>query len=196
MSLLWGVWKELTLELCRAQYSLDSYFNAESMEGSHCVQRHSNVLWKFAAVLIDILRQETLPQCLCEVQLIRLYLVPCCTDYHARFSLWSTKEMKKRKETSLANQHTLAYKHTFVTFPSHYFLTLSVSLVHMCPHTHGKQAETHCCVRGHTHSLKLRHKALQCCSSDICIDTGMDWPWFLTCKIMQELSWINSNNLT
>lgn len=55
-------------------------------------------------------------------------------------SLWSTKGMKKRKETRPA--------HTRACNLYHYFLTCA----HLCPQTHKLhkhvEAETHCCIRG------------------------------------------------
>lgn len=126
--------------------------NAELLEGPCSVQTSNNVLWKLAAVLIDILWQATLPLCRYKSSADSAVSGPLLYWLSHWSSLWSTKGMKKRKETSLASQHMLTHTQTHAICPSHYSLTLSCIYLSTYTHEIHKHvaAGTHCRVRGHT----------------------------------------------
>lgn len=152
--------------------SLDEYLNAEWLEGSCCVQSRSNVLWKLAAVLIDILWRASLPRCWYRSSADS---GPLLYWRSHQCSLWSTKEMKKRKETSLANQHvhTRTQAVCLITF-SHFLSHLCIS-VHTLTENKLRLIVASGDTHTHTHSLKLQHKASQCCSSGICTVRQGHW---------------------
>ncbi len=135
--------------------------NAELLEGSCCVQTCSNVLWKLAAVLIDILWQATLPLCWYKSSADSAVSGPLLYWLSHWSSLWSTKGMKKRKETSLASQrmHVCSLS---ISLLSHRLSSISPQT--LTKYTNMLQQGL-TVVSGDTHSLKLQHKALQCCSS-------------------------------
>lgn len=118
----------------------------ESLEVSCCVQTHSNVLFKSAVTLIDVLWKNPLACAGVKAQLIPLYLVPYCTECQADLqSGWI-----KRKEASSCNLS--------VSLPPHTVFYLSTH-AHRCKHVRPVRDLSEI-----THSLELLNKALQCCS--------------------------------
>lgn len=89
------------------------------------VQTHSNLLWKLAAVLIDVLWQPTLPQRWCISLAVSAVSCPLLYWLSHWSSLWSTQ----RKETSLAS-HARIHTHTHTC--SAFVSLLSHTVSHLC----------------------------------------------------------------
>lgn len=176
MSSSWGARKEVTSEICRALYSFDEYMNAESSQGSCCVQTRSNVLWKSAAALIDILWQATLPGCWYKAPLIRLYLVPYCTDCHTDPLCDLEEEGDKLQartctHTQMQSVHVITSSHSLF------------SLVHLSFHTGSQNTKSKaawdslsCRV---THTAWSYNTKLYSVSSGICtVWAAVPGPWY------------------
>lgn len=84
-----------------------------------------------------------------KAQLIWLYLGPYCTDCHSDPLCDLERGWRKgRRQVLRGWTHALSHTHKCTVCPSHYFLTLSISHVHIS----GGAQNTHCAVRGGTHA--------------------------------------------
>lgn len=130
-------------------------------------------LWKWSAVLIDILWQATLPGCWYKSPADSAVSRPLLYWLSHWSSLWSTKGKETCKQAH-ARTHTHPWA-CMQSWPSHYFLTLAFSLVHISLSAQSRNTQT-CQSRDSLfcqgiHSAwgyNTRHKALQCWSPDIC----------------------------
>lgn len=89
-------------------------------------------------MLIDILWQETLPRCWYNSSADSAVSGPLLYWLSHWSSLWSTKGMKKRKETSLASQHMLTHSHACNLSVS----LLSHTILHACAYICPRNTQT------------------------------------------------------
>ena len=99
-------------------------------------------------------------------------------------SLWSTKGDEGEEGGKVLQASARSRTHTHAICQSHYFLTLSFSLARISVHTHSPKTQTcrswgSLLRQGTRCSLELLHRALQCCSSDICTARAAGTMWGL-----------------